>query len=365
MILPLFLINLLSLCRGLSPFSLLSPTSLATDPCYDEGRPVRCVPDFVNAAFGAPVVVSSTSRDTSPSAVTDLNNPHNVTCWRSNLLSRSGNMDDVSLTLSLGMKFELAYVSLQFCPHAPKPDSLAIYKSSDFGHTWSPFQFFSSNCRRVYGIPNRGTLSGGQEQEARCVDFRGHTRKSRTGGRIAFSILEGRTLASDYENSPLLQEWSTATDIRIVFHRMQPIRKKKQRRLGSTRPKRPPQSESNDLWSAEGKGVTGRNTSGPSEVEEQYQYSVSDLAVGGRCKCNGHGSQCVSGEDKRLACQCRHNTEGRECERCKPFFTDRPWARGTPQEANECRGRWRVSLWVVLPHLLRSEGSLRERKTRQ
>ena len=288
----------------------------------------------------------------------------NLIVWRSNLLSRSGHMVDVSLTLSLGMKFELTYVSLQFCPHAPKPDSLAIYKSSDFGHTWSPFQFFSSNCRSVYGIPNRGTLSG--EQEARCVDFRGHTRKSRTVGRIAFSVLEGRPSASDYENSPLLQEWSTATDIRIVFHRMQPIRKKKQRRLGSTRPKRPPQSESNDLWAAEGKGVTWRNNSGPSEeVEEQYQYSVSDLSVGGRCKCNGHGSQCVSGEDKRLACQCRHNTEGRECERCKPFFTDRPWARGTPQESSECRGRWRVSLWVVLPHLLRSEGPLRERKTRQ
>ncbi|CAK5074753.1 unnamed protein product [Meloidogyne enterolobii] len=31
------------------------------DPCYDSaGRPVRCVPDFINAAFGKPIVASST-----------------------------------------------------------------------------------------------------------------------------------------------------------------------------------------------------------------------------------------------------------------------------------------------------------------
>lgn len=31
------------------------------DPCYDSaGRPVRCVPDFINAAFGKPIIASST-----------------------------------------------------------------------------------------------------------------------------------------------------------------------------------------------------------------------------------------------------------------------------------------------------------------
>ena len=373
--LTLLLLPLLwvSSCRGLSPSSLFSAAPVGADPCYDEGRPVRCVPDFVNAAFGAPVRASSTAGEGSSSAaaLTDLNNPNNVTCWRSAVLSRSGRVDNVSLTLSLGKKFELTYVSLQFCPHAPKPDSLAIYKSADHGLTWRPFQFYSSNCRRVYGLPNRATITRNHEQEARCSDFLRHDGNSQTGGRIAFSVLEGRPSASNYENSPVLQDWNTATDIRVVFHRMQPPGEQgEQDRPPRRRPKRPKrlvQPESNDLWATgeeeEAEEVatspaTWRSSSsspggGPDERAEQYQYSVSDLAVGGRCKCNGHGSQCVPGEDGRLACECRHNTAGRDCERCKPFFLDRPWGRGTPHEPNECRGRWVV-------HMSSGSGVVRE-----
>ena len=66
-------------------------------------------------------------------------------------------------------------------------------------------------------------------------------------------------------------------------------------------------------------------------------YALSDLAVGGRCKCNGHAAQCgVSARDGTLACECRHNTIGTDCERCRPFYYDRPWARATPTRANEC-----------------------------
>lgn len=45
--------------------------------------------------------------------MTDLNNPNNLTCWESNPFALDG--DNVTLTLSLGKKYELTYVSLQFC----------------------------------------------------------------------------------------------------------------------------------------------------------------------------------------------------------------------------------------------------------
>lgn len=86
-----------------------------------------------------------------PSYLTDLNNPNNLTCFETSAMNPSG--ENVTLTLSLGKKFELTYVSLSFC--GQKPDSMGIYKSMDFGRTWQPFQFYSSNCKRMYGRPNR------------------------------------------------------------------------------------------------------------------------------------------------------------------------------------------------------------------
>ena len=60
-----------------------------------------------------------------PQFLTDLHNPNNVTCWRSDFVN-SDSAENVTLTVSLKKKYELTYVSLHFC-HA-KPHSMAIYK---------------------------------------------------------------------------------------------------------------------------------------------------------------------------------------------------------------------------------------------
>ncbi|XP_052567455.1 netrin-B isoform X2 [Culex pipiens pallens] len=336
------------------------------DPCYDEDRPRRCVPDFVNAAFGVPIVASSTCGLRGPvevcdspellgpchqcddsvprkrfpaSALTDVNNSNNVTCWRSEPfptpLGINEPPDNVSLTLSLGKKYELTYVSLTFCPGAVKPDSMAIYKSADFGKTWQPFQFYSSQCRRVYGRPNRATITKSNEQEARCTDAHRHMGESTgiQGSRIAFSTLEGRPSASDFDSSPVLQDWVTATDIRIVFHRLQMPQESIEDLLLLGSPQVPP-SFRQYKNSLENDSSTIATSSPPTLT---HHYAVSDFAVGGRCKCNGHGSKCVTGRDGELACDCKHNTAGRDCERCKPFHFDRPWGRANARESNECK----------------------------
>ncbi len=85
--------------------------------------------------------------------------------------------------------------------------------------------------------------------------------------------------------------------------------------------------------------------------EEAVHFAFSDLAVGGRCKCNGHANRCVRDKitEKNptgaetvkwgpLRCDCQHNTVGADCERCAPGYLDRPWARATNEDANVCKG---------------------------
>ena len=316
-----------------SYLSVYAAQKHSPDPCYTEdGKAKKCIPNFVNAAFGNEVIASSscgsppsryckTTTDTEgkmvrecficdanhpkrrhpPAYLTDLNNPNNLTCWISEPFVQFP--QNVTLTLSLGKKFELTYISLQFC--SARPDSMAIYKSMDYGRTWVPYQFYSSACRQIYNKSPRGEITRANEQEALCTDeYSNHDPLS--GARVAFSTLEGRPSAYDFENSPVLQDWVTATDIKVVFNRL---------------------------------NIYGDEKMDKDQAKESYYYALSDFAVGGRCKCNGHASRCIKNRDGRLACECKHNTAGNDCERCKPFHYDRPWARATSREANECVGK--------------------------
>ncbi|KAM8718998.1 hypothetical protein ACLKA7_011663 [Drosophila subpalustris] len=509
------------------------------DPCYFEGKPRKCLPSFVNAAYGNPVQASSVcgsqqperfcelQRDGSPgecrvcdkskygaAALTDLNNPSNVTCWRSGSVNvphdpDTAPPDNVTLTLSLGKKYELTYISLSFCPKSPRPDSLAIYKSSDFGQTWQPFQFYSSQCQKFYGRADRAKISKFNEQEARCMNSQ-HDGTGSGGGaaqRFAFNTLEGRPSANDLDASLVLQDWVTATDIRVVFHRLElPPQLLLSRERAKAKAKGKGKGNANSFsdemmtgsqeeeeeldgheldeqdeydynlqdndsagydqdeyeepkkhlelddelhldYANDGIGIgLGESTKRQSKLkssayEKHFQskltastsplpplpttlpaktspeskassastasmaapnqellsvsqhYAVSDFAVGGRCKCNGHASECIAttttssvvhadaaddGQDGQddmassslhshfglgrttslssssslqlqlnaklaMTCACKHNTAGPECERCKPFYFDRPWGRATDNDANECKSEYFIA----------------------
>jgi len=315
------------------------------DPCYDEmGVPKRCIPDFVNAAFGKAIEASSTCGDpasryclttpekdgkivrtchvcdaTSPKRrhpstyLTDLNNPNNLTCWMSEpyVGGSERQAPNVSIHLSLDKKFEITYVSLQFC--SARPDSMAIYKSVDYGRTWIPFQFYSSQCRKIYDRTTRGVVTRANEQEALCTDAYSNI-DPQSGARVAFSTLEGRPSSQDFDNSPVLQDWQTATDVKITFHRLNPVPSSNESPSGAPSPS--------------------------GDEDRSHFYSLSDFAVGGRCKCNGHASKCANDKDGRSACDCRHNTAGSDCDRCRPFHYDKPWARATISDAHECAGTY-------------------------
>lgn len=165
---------------------------------------------------------------------------------------------------------------------------------------------YSATCRDTYGLQQQTFARIGDETRAFCTsEYSDMT--PLTGGIVPFSTLEGRPSAYNFDNSPELQEWVTATDIRIVFDRLNTF--------------------GDELWKEP-------------VVLKSYFYAVMDLAVGARCKCNGHASECpLTGNGWERRCRCEHNTAGPDCNECLPFYNDAPWSRATKSDAHECRGK--------------------------
>ena len=265
------------------------------------------------------------------------------------------------------------FSSLHFC-HA-KPNSMAILKSMDHGKSWQPFQYYSDDCSGIFGKKHQTPITRANEQEPLCLSD--HI-KDDGSLRIAFSTLAERPSAEDFENSPVLQDWVTATDIRIVFPAIALIKKdiqidisknndikEKVPRLDLIRSAKltaaknqtffdmvddDDEDDEDDVFEGSGDDqdeqllddINTITTMNPSlllkeeEKQELKWVGVSDLAIGGRCKCNGHASECSVDRSGQMSCNCKHNTAGKECEKCKPFHFDRPWGRATSGQANEC-----------------------------
>uniref|UniRef100_S4RHB3 Laminin N-terminal domain-containing protein n=1 Tax=Petromyzon marinus TaxID=7757 RepID=S4RHB3_PETMA len=186
--------------------------------------------------------------------------------------------------------FQITYVRLRF--HTSRPESFAIYKRTSPASPWQPYQFYSGTCERTFGLPSRGFLRAGDEERTALCSDEFSDISPLTGGNVAFSTLEG-LFHSTGPLSSATQEWVTATDVRVSLRRL---------------------------------NTFGDEVFGDPKVLRSYYYAVSDLAVGGRCKCHGHASECGRGSDGRLVCRCQHNTTGDDCERCLPSHNSRPWA---------------------------------------
>lgn len=300
--------------------------------CYDgAGRPQRCLPTFENAAFGRRAEASHTcgrppedfcphvgtpgagaqcqrcdaadpERHHNASYLTDFHSQDDSTWWQSPSMAFGVQYPtSVNITLRLGKAYEITYVRLKF--HTSRPESFAIYKRSRAGGPWEPYQFYSASCQKTYGRPEGQYLRPGEDERVAFCTSEFSDISPLSGGNVAFSTLEGRPSAYNFEESPVLQEWVTSTELLVSLDRL---------------------------------NTFGDDIFKDPKVLQSYYYAVSDFSVGGRCKCSGHASECGPDEAGQLACRCQHNTTGTDCERCLPFFQDRPWARGTAEAANEC-----------------------------
>ena len=388
---PIFLFLFMSLLTNNSSAKRIIRSR---DDCYDNERNAQyCQPSFENIALMKRVQVSETcgipatetfwrlneengriireyvkchrrgSQSHPARFLNDIHDDSNATYWQSKLIE---NRRNVTLKISFGKEFELSYISLQF--RSPRPESMAIYKSVDHGKTWIPFQYYARDCRAAFNLPNSALLNQSSIFRAFCREDSSDPLPM-SGGRIHFKPIQDRPSENNFEKSQDLHDWITATDVKFVLTSINDvsgvlpsfsgglskrgagkralkffIKNGLSREFQSSSEPHGLNRGSNSLFlHRKGTRRSAPSKAGgiPPATVLQYGYGLSsfyainDIAIGGRCKCNGHASQCIT-KNGRLVCDCRHNTDGPNCEKCKAFHLDRPWQRATASSANEC-----------------------------
>ncbi|XP_044207309.1 laminin subunit alpha-5 isoform X2 [Thunnus albacares] len=229
--------------------------------------------------------------------------------WQSPPLSRSTEYNEVNVTLDLGQLFHVAYVLIKFA-NSPRPDLWVLERSIDFGLTYQPWQYFASSksdCIERFGQRTIERINN--DNDIVCT-----TEYSRIvpleNGEIVVSLVNGRPGAMNFSYSPVLREFTKATNIRLRFLRTNTL-------LGH---------------------LMGKALRDPT-VTRRYYYSIKDISIGGRCVCNGHAEACNAKEPNdpyKLLCDCQHNTCGVSCDQCCPGYNQLPWKPATTYSANEC-----------------------------
>lgn len=112
-------------------------------------------------------------------------------------------MDLVSTIRSTGKAFEITYIRLKF--YTSRPESFAVYKRTEENGPWVPYQYYSASCKETYGKNAKDFLRpGDDERTALCTDEFSDI-SPLTGGNVAFSTLEGRPSAYNFDQSVVLQ----------------------------------------------------------------------------------------------------------------------------------------------------------------
>ncbi|XP_061662817.1 laminin subunit alpha-5 isoform X5 [Syngnathoides biaculeatus] len=229
--------------------------------------------------------------------------------WQSPPLSRSTKFNQVNVTLELGQLFHVAYILIKFA-NSPRPDLWVLERSVDFGQTYHPWQYFASSkqdCIEHFGQKTIERIYN--DNDIVCT-----TEYSRIvpleNGEIVVSLVNGRPGAMNFSYSPVLRDFTKATNIRLRFLRTNTL-------LGH---------------------LMGKALRDPT-VTRRYYYSIKDITIGGRCVCNGHAEACNAqdlNDPHKLQCECQHNTCGDSCDQCCPGYNQLPWKPATTFNSNEC-----------------------------